>query len=216
MKTRTWQFCLLLLTSPLLLYAQADAGVLSDDTITLPVQTVITPFTTFQAQPRDNKIFIQWALSKDTSAYLKTADYFTIERSVEGKTYETIGILKAMESTLRYEFADEFPSRGQAYYRVRCTAKNGNELYSEPVTVLLPGATFFRFYPNPADRLLIIRSDGSVELLITDGFGKQRISKSLGAGPQVIDVSFLEKGIYIIRITDKLTGRQQFDKFLKN
>lgn len=213
MKTKTWQLCLLLLTAPLLLFSQVDAEVVPPDTATAPVLS--SPFTSFQAQSRDNKIFIQWEVGKD-SAYITSAAYFTIERSAEGKTYETIGILKAIETSIKYEFADEFPSRGQAYYRVRCTAKNGTELYSQPVTVMLPGATFFRFYPNPADKLLIIRSEGPVELLIADGFGKQRISKSLSAGPQVIDVSFLEKGIYIIRITDKATGRQQFDKFLKN
>jgi hypothetical protein len=208
MKTQTWQFCLLLLISPLLLFSQVAAEVVPPDTSTAP--NLATPFISFQAQSRDNKIFIQWEVGKDSSAY------FTIERSVEGKIYESIGMLKAIESIIRYEFADEFPSRGQAFYRIRCTAKNGTELYSQPVTVILPGATFFRFYPNPADKLLIIRSEGPVELQVADGFGKQRISKTLSAGPQVIDVSFLEKGIYIIRITDKATGRQQFDKFLKN
>ena len=216
MKTKTWQFCLLLLIAPLLLQGQVDGDVVRPDTVTIPVSAASAAFLTFQAQPRDNKIFIQWQLSKDSTANFTSALYFTIERSVEGKTYETIGILKVLENSLQYEFADEFPSRGRAFYRVRCTAKNGNELYSQPATVILPGATFFRFYPNPADNLLIIRSEGAVELQIADGFGKQRISKSLAAGPQVIDVSFLEKGIYIIRITEKVTGRQQFDKFLKN
>lgn len=208
MKTKTWQLCLLLLIAPLLLFSQADASGISTDTFLSPIS--VTPFISFQAQSRDNKIFIQWEVGKDS------AEYFTIQRSVEGKTFETIGILKAISDGLKYEFADEFPSRGQAFYRIRYTGKNGNELYSQSVTVLLPGATFFRFYPNPADRLLILRADAPVDVQIVDGFGKQRISKSLGVGPQVIDVSFLEKGVYILRITDKSSGRQQFDKFLKN
>jgi Secretion system C-terminal sorting domain len=208
MKTKTWQLCLLLLISPLLLFAQVDGDIISTDTASAPITA--TPFISFQAQTRDNKIFIQWQVGKDS------AEYFTIEKSIEGKIYETIGVLKCTENLLKYEFADEFPSRGQAYYRVRYTAKNGVESYSTPVTVLMPGSTFFRFYPNPADNLLIIRAEGPVELQIADGFGKQRISKSLGSGPQVIDVSFLEKGVYILRITDKSTGRQQLEKFLKN
>lgn len=208
MKTRTGQLCLLLLISPLLLFAQLDGDIISTDTAAAPL--TVTPFVSFQAQTRDNKIFIQWQVAKDS------AEYFTIERSAEGKTYETIGVLKCIESLLKYEFADEFPSRGQAYYRVRYTGRNGIELYSKPVAIILPGSTFFRFYPNPADNLLIIRAEGPVELQIADGFGKQRISKSLGNGPQVIDVSFLEKGVYILRITGKSSGRQQLEKFLKN
>ena len=142
--------------------------------------------------------------------------YFTLERSTEGKNYEAIGILKAAVNLHKYEFIDEFPARGQAFYRVRYTRKSGSETYSESHAVLLPGSTFFRFYPNPADKLLILRVECPFDLQIVDGFGKQRITKSLGLGPQVIDVSFLEKGVYIIRITDKISGRQQFDKFLKN
>jgi hypothetical protein len=208
MKTQTWYLCLQFLLLPFLLLAQTDGNTIATDTFLSPVSN--TAFISFQAQTRDKKIFIQWEVGKDS------AEYFTIERSAEGKTYETIGILKALEHSFKYEFADELPSRGQAFYRIRFTAKNGTELYSQPATVLVPGASFFKFYPNPADKLLILRAEGSVEMQIVDGFGKQRITKSLGAGPQIIDVSFLEKGVYILRITDKVSGRQQFDKFLKN
>ncbi len=209
MKARYWHFCLLLLIAPLFLFAQNDEGsVIAVDTFLSPL---LAPFISFQAQTRDSKVLIQWEINNDSAT-----EYFTIERSVEGKIYETIGILKAIEISGKYEFADEYPSRGQAFYRIRFTGKNGTELYSQPVTVILPGSTFFRFYPNPADKLLILRAEGLIDLQVVDGFGKQRISKSLGVGPQVLDVSFLEKGVYILRITDKATGRQQFDKFLKN
>ncbi|HYF32591.1 MAG TPA: T9SS type A sorting domain-containing protein [Chitinophagaceae bacterium] len=207
MKHQLWQFCLALLISPLIVLGQYDA-VVTVDTFTSPASPL---FISFQTQVHDNKkINIQWQVRADST------EYFTIERSVEGKIYEAIGILKAAEGLYKYSFADEFPTRGQVYYRIRCTAKSGNETYSDAVTVIMPGSTSFRFYPNPADKLLIVRSECAIDLLITDGFGKQRIAKSLANGPQVVDVSFLEKGVYILRITDKSTGRQQFDKFLKN
>lgn len=207
MKQKLWQCCLAMLITPLFLFAQDDAAA-TVDTFTSPVTSV---FISFQTQVHDNKkIAIQWEVRTDS------ANYFTVERSVEGKVFEAIGILKATDGMYKYEFADEYPSRGQVFYRVRYTAKNGAETQSDPITVILPGSTAFRFYPNPADNLLIVRSDYPIELMITDGFGKQRISKSLGTGPQVIDVSFLEKGVYILRITDKTSGRQQFEKFLKN
>ena len=206
MKHKLWQICLALLIAPCYLLAQDDAVPVAD-TFTSPILSV---FISFQSQVQDKKISLQWEVRTDSS------QYFTIERSVEGKTFETIGIIKATDQLYKYEFADEYPTRGQAYYRIRYTAKNGTEQHSDPITVVLPGSTSFRFYPNPADNLLIVRSDFPIELVITDGFGKQRISKSLSPGPQVIDVSFLEKGVYILRITDKSSGRQQFDKFLKN
>ena len=206
MKLKVWQFCLALLFTPIWLLAQNDVTA-PVDTFTSPVTSV---FTSFQTQVLDKKISLQWEVRADSS------QYFTIERSVEGKIFESIGMLKATEGIYKYEFADEYPTRGQAYYRIRHTAKNGREQHSDPITVVVPGSTSFRFYPNPADNLLIVRSEFPIELVIIDGFGKQRISKSLGPGPQVIDVSFLEKAVYILRITDKTSGRQQFDKFLKN
>lgn len=207
MKRKLWQCCLALLSSPLFLCAQGDA-LLMVDTFLSPADL---PFVSFETTVQDNKkVLVQWQVKQDS------ADYFTIERSMEGKTYEAIGIIKATDGVFKYEFSDELPSRGQAYYRIRYTGKNGIEVNSQSLTVILPGASFFRFYPNPADKLLILRADCPVDVQIVDGFGKQRISKSLAVGPQIIDVSFLEKGVYILRITDKNSGRQQFDKFLKN
>lgn len=206
MKEKCWQFCLLLLISPIFLLAQGSATSVAD---TFTISPAIA-FTSFQVQLRENKkIVIQWEVREDS------ADYFTIERSMEGKTFEAIGVLRAASGN-KHQFTDEYPSRGQVFYRIRYTSRQGLELYTQPMSVVLPGSTFFRFYPNPADQLLILRADCAVEVQVTDAFGKQRISKSLNAGPQVVDVSFLEKGAYILRITDKATGRQQFDKFLKN
>jgi hypothetical protein len=208
MKKKIWQCCLALLLSPLLLLSQVDVAAALVDTFSSPSSL---PFVSFQTLTRDNKkIIVQWEVREDS------ADYFTIERSIEGKIYEAIGVLKASAGMYKYEFPDELPSRGQAFYRVRYTGKNGSEAFTQPAIVILPGASFFRFYPNPADKLLILRTDNPIDLQIVDGFGKPRISKSLNIGPQVIDVSFLEKGVYIMRITDKNTGRQQFDKFFKN
>lgn len=207
MKRKLWQCCLALLFLPLLLCAQGEAVALVD---TFSSRAAL-PFVFLETTVKDNKkVLVQWEVKEDS------ADYFTIERSFEGRTYEAIGILKAVEGVFKYEFSDELPSRGQAYYRIRYTGKNGVEVNSQSLTVLLPGASFFRFYPNPTDKLLILRADCPVDVQIVDGFGKQRISKSLAVGPQIIDVSFLEKGVYILRITDKNSGRQQFDKFLKN
>lgn len=212
MKNLKWQFCLVLLLTPFFLAAQDASGGAIDTVDSVNASLLTTsPFVNFQTFTKENKkITIQWEVRFDT------ADYFTVERSADGKTYEAIGILKASDSNVKYEFSDEFPSRGQAFYRVRFTSKSGKDIYSEPVTILLPGSSFFRLYPNPADNILIVRVESPFEVQIVDAFGKPRITKSLAAGPQVLDVSFLEKGVYVIRVTDKNTGRLQFDKFYKN
>jgi hypothetical protein len=52
------------------------------------------------------------------------------------------------------------------------------------------------FYPNPIDNVLIIRSAFAADIFITDAMGNSRVTRSIGVGPSVIDVSTLEKGVY--------------------
>jgi hypothetical protein len=72
------------------------------------------------------------------------------------------------------------------------------------------------FYPNPIDNVLIIRTAFAADIFITDAMGKSRVTRSIGVGPSVIDVSTLEKGVYLLRITDKSSGQQQVEKIVKN
>jgi hypothetical protein len=178
--------------------------------------TIVTefknPFSSFQLQTKESKkVFLQWAVQPGMSA-----DYFSIERNADGKNFETIGVIKSAESAIKYEFTDEIPTRGSSFYRIRFTNKAGIYFFSDSIELNLPGSSLVSFYPNPADNVLIIRSSYHVDLLITDGFGKARISRIIGVGPSIIDVSTLEKGVYLLRITDKATSQQQVEKIIKN
>jgi hypothetical protein len=178
--------------------------------------TIVTvfenPFISFQLQTKEGKkVFLQWAVQPGISA-----DYFSIERNIDGKNFETIGVIKAAESAIKYEFTDEIPTKGSSFYRIRFTNKTGSYFLSDSIEVNISGSSLFSFYPNPADNVLIIRSSYQADLLITDGFGKARISRIIGVGPSIIDVSTLEKGVYLLRITDKVTSQQQVEKIIKN
>jgi hypothetical protein len=181
-----------------------------------PPDTVVTefdnPFISFQLQTRDSKkVYLQWAVQPGMSA-----DYFSIERNTDGKAFEPIGVIKSVESSNKYEFTDEIPTRGNSLYRIRVTNKAGTHFFSDSAEVTIPGSTLISFYPNPVDNVLIVRSAFHADLLITDGLGKARISRTIGVGPSIIDVSTLEKGVYLLRITDKITNQQQIEKILKN
>jgi hypothetical protein len=181
-----------------------------------PPDTVLTefedPFTSFQLQTRESKrVFLQWAVQPGMST-----DYFSIERNVDGKNFETIGVIKSIENSIKYEFTDEIPTRGSSLYRIRFTNQAGTNFFSDSIEVNIPGSSLISFYPNPADNVLIVRSAFHADLLISDGLGKPRITRTIGVGPSIIDVSTLEKGVYLLRITDKNTSQQQVEKLLKN
>lgn len=80
----------------------------------------------------------------------------------------------------------------------------------------MPGDVTLKFYPNPVDQILIVRSDLPVDVQITDGNGRPRITEARVQGLHTMNVSSLEKGIYIIRFSDKLTNVIFQEKLIKN
>ena len=200
--------CLLLIFLYSHLPAQQDSTSLPDDTI----NRLLDPFNSFILQVRDSKkVLLQWAVQPGVES-----EYFTIEKNIDGKNFETIAVIKSLHTINRYEFTDEMPTRGNSTYRIRLTARNGDSFFSDSSSVNIPGSSLVNFYPNPMDNVLIIRSTFTADILITDAMGKSRVSRIIGVGPSVIDVSTLEKGVYLLRITDKVSSQQQVEKIIKN
>ena len=81
---------------------------------------------------------------------------------------------------------------------------------------MIVGDISFRFYPNPVDNILIVRSEGALDVQVLDAAGKVRVSQSRLQGIQTINVSTLEKGIYYLRINNRSTGVVTQEKLLKN
>ena len=158
-----------------------------------------------------NKIVLNWKVPTT-----KSPDYFTIERSCAGKDFETVALLKVGLEGKSFEWVDEAPCRGKNLYRVRITGTNGEIVYSTTSSVFIAGDVSFRFYPNPVDNVLIIRSESLIDIQILDAAGKLRITQPRIQGLQIINVSSLEKGIYLLRITNTAANYISQEKLLKN
>lgn len=158
-----------------------------------------------------NQVWLQW--DADSSV---TGDYFIVERSQDGQHYETIGALAATGARDHYELTDQAPPNGLNVYRVRYTSENGHNLYSKTMQVSLSGVVDFKFYPNPVDKLFIVRTSHLIDLEILDPSGAVRISKRLQPGIQVINAASLEHGVYVLRVTDKESNRSISSQLIKN
>jgi hypothetical protein len=156
------------------------------------------------------KLLLQWSVPPDGPK-----GYFTIERSafIIGP-FEVIGLMK-QESSFG-KFIDEQPLRGANFYRAKWVQESGTEYISRVVNSSHSGDMSCKFYPNPVDNVLIVRSEQSLELILTDGTGKQRLAAKLKAGLQTVDVSALDKGLYIITLTQPDTGHVLTEKLVKN
>ena len=159
----------------------------------------------------NSKVVLNWKQPEDTSF-----KFVVIERSIGGRDFEVVAVLKQYDIKPDNEWVDDAPAKGRSLYRVRFSGKTGQPLYSKIVSALIAGDISFRFYPNPVDNILIVRSESTIDLQIVDGVGKQRLSVSNLVGLQTINVSSLEKGIYFLRINNHATGLLTQEKLLKN
>ncbi len=158
-----------------------------------------------------NKVWLQWDM--DSAA---EGDYFIVERSQDGVHYENIASLESSPTRSHYELMDQAPPNGADFYRLHYTGQSGRSQYSKPMELSLSGEVDFKFYPNPVDKLFIVRTEHVIDIEIVDPEGAVRISKRLQPGIQVINAAALERGVYVLRVTDKESNRAISSQLVKN
>lgn len=105
--------------------------------------------TAFDAEWKNNTVVLNWSVENEGGTEL-----YTLQRSVNGTTYKTIGEQKAggPAATTAYETIDTKPA-GLNFYRLKITAATGIVRYSSLVQVQQPKAATtdeaVRLYPNP-------------------------------------------------------------------
>lgn len=161
---------------------------------------------------RDNqKVYLTWKLN-DTIA----PEFVSVERSSNGRPFEVVGILKVAAEKKLFEWTDDAPGRGRNFYRISYRLTEGPNYHSAASPVFISENPEYRFYPNPVDNVLIIRSDLPLDVLIADPSGKIRIGPVRVQGLQTVNVSSLERGLYLLRITNKVTNVLTQEKLMKN
>jgi hypothetical protein len=169
-------------------------------------------FANFSATVKDlNKVTLQWDVDS-----AEDGDYFVVERGMEGARYETIGALRKTGKVVHFELTDLAPPNGNDLYRIKYVGRNARVLYSKIQQVSLSGDVDFKFYPNPVDKLFIVRTEHVVDIQVVDAGGNIRLSKRLQSGIQVVNISSLERGVYILRVADKESNRVISNQLLKN
>lgn len=158
----------------------------------------------------NSKIILSWIVKGSLP------DFFAIERSDNGKSFEVVSVLSNLSPQKIFQWTDDDPRKGRSFYRIRYSFTNGDSLYSKTLPVMIAGYTAFKFYPNPVDHVLIIRTDAPLDVMISDANGRLRISETRVKGLHTINVASLEKGVYLMRVINKLTNVMSQEKLVKN
>ncbi len=159
----------------------------------------------FDAKPVNQDVKVTWATASEINN-----DYFTVQRSTDGKSWSVIGIVNASENsgqTSDYNFTDKSPVSGVQFYRLMQTDLDGKTTLSNIVSVNMHvslDAATVSVYPNPVTDVVnvglsVASSDASVVIFNNMGMKVYEISGQSGK-IFTIDMSAFEKGIYTIEI----------------
>lgn len=190
---------------------ESSVGTLPADAVSSVPDSAVY-LTDLVATTKDNaKVILNWRMLNS-----KETDFIAVERSANNRDFEVVSVIKQTAGSLWYEWTDDAPARGRNVYRVRFAGKQGAVQYSRSIPAIIAGDISFRFYPNPVDNILIIRSEFPVDIQVIDGNGKLRLSQGKIQGLQTVNVASLEKGLYLLRINNLTTGIVSQERLLKN
>lgn len=145
---------------------------LSNSSGVLPIKLLF-----FEAQKSDEGLNFSWATAVEINN-----DHFTIEQSIDGKSFYEIGMVDGQGTVSQVSHYDwsysGAISRAETYYRLKQTDFDGKATYSDVVIAKQMEELGWSVYPNPvnADQVLQLRTyahgSSDVEIIVRDASGQ--------------------------------------------
>ena len=171
-------------------------------TTALPIELVEFTATT----SNETIVDLNWQTASETNN-----DYFIIERSVDGNSWENLNkkILGQGNSSIltAYHTTDNNPLTGISYYRLKQVDFDGTVSYTTPISILLERKLkpCIRVFPNPShDQITVLGKQKELEnLKIYNYLGQDvtNMAKTVNndGSKTVIEISGLRPGLYFIK-----------------
>lgn len=189
--------------------------------ISTPFSTLPIHLMSFQGNMnKNNKVTLNWTVADN-----EIANNFEVERSTNGKDFNTVAVVMASEKigTENYMYYETVSSTDKIMYRLKMTDKSNEVNYSK---ILIFGtktiAGNIKIIGNPVtDKLTFSYSSSSnqqVSLKVYDMSGKMVVNNKMNSldGNNIISLplnSTFKPGMYVVEVTDG-TDRQS-TKFIK-
>lgn len=192
--------------------SSAPIGTFSPFTLasTTPTNALPIELISFDAERKNKVVELKWKTATEINN-----DYFTIERSIDGKTFEVIEMIKgAGNSTVELSYAtiDPNPYDGVSYYRLKQTDFDGQFEYFNVVSVGRSSLSMneTKVYPNPlvGQQLnveLLVNNNLPYEIELVSLYGERMIAEQLSPQQGVNKVTLnlnasIASGSYILLI----------------
>ena len=173
-----------------------DNIIFTPSAMALPVN-----LTHFTATPQSASVLLDWQTAKEVDN-----DYFTVERSLDGKTFEIIGMVAGngtTEATTDYRFMDDAPATGINYYRLSQTDYDGRSESFAVRSVQITEAIDVNVFPNPVSDRATLDFGAELtdaELTLTDWNGRPVLRRVASGTRAVLDLQALPAGAYTLSV----------------
>ncbi len=192
---------------------------INDANITINVATPVT-LTQLKATQKEYTILTHWQTATEYNT-----NQFIIEKSSDGISFTEVGRVAAVGNSAilqNYAYTDQYPFKGNNYYRLKIIDYNGTYSYSNVVLVKYFTDVKFQISPNPAkNKLQIILppadGNGLLQLFSMDGkllFEKRYQNNSIIYAE--IDLINYGDGTYQVKYSSKNTTSIKKLLILKN
>jgi len=158
---------------------------------------------------------LNWQTTSETNS-----DRFEIERSLDGKKWDRIGIVKSNGNTYQslssYSFNDAYPVSGENLYRLKMIDRDETFAFSAIRSVSFEYRSSVSVFPNPASDKLFVSAPNqtaikAIQILSING---NILLEHISKPEQEVDITSLDQGSYLIRIISQ-NGSVETLKFVK-
>lgn len=166
--------------------------------------------TAFDAVFDQDHVMTKWTTTSEINN-----EFFTLERSENGRDFEEIGIIKGAGTSyqiINYDYVDVDYLEGISYYRLKQTDYDGTFAYFDIATVKTDGSSRIKvnIFPNPSSDFVaiqvndLVRNEITIELF--DVTGKLLKTEAILPGSTIctIDTRLFYSGTYLVKVTDGL------------
>lgn len=197
-------------------YLPATSGYLNSFTWTISNTTVPLELLDFEASMVEGKALLSWETASE-----RNTDYFTVQKSTDGRSFRNIGTVKAAGNSstlLKYDFIDSEPLHQMTFYRLEQVDKDGRTELSPVKTLQRIDQVRYEIYPNPVVDVLGVqistRYEVDIELTLFDLKGQ--LLSTINRPDQEylvenIDMSMYAAGNYLLKIK---AGDAHFEKVI--
>lgn len=173
---------------------------LGDDIVLLPASWMAFGCN----REEQNRTVVSWTVSEE-----KQVASYTVERSLNGLRYDSIGNIAAAGNVAgiqRYDFLDKNAPSTPAYYRIVQMEISGDYSLSNPCFSRPPQnktVTAVDIYPNPANRQIVITGvdpEHTFTYTLSDIAGKTILKGYSLGGKAAVETTQVPAGVYYINI----------------